>query len=189
MDACRKEVALNSETAPGLYIGVRRITRAEAGTLEFDDDGPLIDAVVEMSRFEQSQLFDRMAVAGRLTPEIMTRTARMIALYHRRAPVVSKGGGAANIESVLDINDAGFATSHVFSAAELAKLSEAFRLRLGRHSGLLDRRAVAGKVRRCHAISTCAISACWAASRACSIASSSISTSPPSMSSTTSPSC
>lgn len=150
MDACRKEVALNSETAPGLYIGVRRITRADAGTLEIDGNGPLIDAVVEMSRFEQSQLFDRMAVAGRLTPEIMTQTARMIALYHRRASVVSKGGGAANIESVLDINDAGFATSHVFSAAELAKLGEALRLRLGRHSGLLDRRALAGKVRRCH---------------------------------------
>jgi aminoglycoside phosphotransferase family enzyme/predicted kinase len=149
-DACRKEVALNSETAPGLYIGVRRISRSDVGTLEFDGDGPLVDAVVEMSRFEQSQLFDRMAVAGLLTPDLMTQTARMIAVYHRRAPVVSKGGGAANIEAVLDINDAGFATSHVFGAAEVAKLSEPFRSRLMRQSELLDRRALAGKVRRCH---------------------------------------
>ncbi|MDR6815710.1 aminoglycoside phosphotransferase family enzyme/predicted kinase [Neorhizobium sp. 2083] len=149
-DACRKEVALNGETAPGLYIGVRRITRADTGVLEFDGDGPLVDAVVEMGRFEQGQLFDRMAVAGRLTPDLMTQTARMIAFYHRRAPVVSKGGGAANIKVVLDINEAGFATSHVFAAAELAKLGEAFRSRLARHAGLLDRRAAAGKVRRCH---------------------------------------
>lgn len=149
-DACRKEVALNSETAPGLYIGVRRITRSDAGTLEFDGDGPLVDAVVEMSRFEQGQLFDRMAVAGRLTPDLMTQTARMIAFYHRRAPVVFSGGGAANIEAVLDINDAGFATSHVFGTAELATLSETFRTRLTRHGALLDRRALAGKVRRCH---------------------------------------
>ncbi|EUC00194.1 aminoglycoside phosphotransferase [Rhizobium sp. CF080] len=149
-DACRKEVALNSETAPGLYIGVRRITRSDAGPLEFDGDGPLVDAVVEMSRFEQSQLFDRMAVAGSLTPELATQTARMIAFYHRRAPVVSKGGGVANIEAVLDINDAGFATSHVFGAAEVAKLSETLRSRLMRHGELLDRRALAGRVRRCH---------------------------------------
>ncbi len=149
-DACRKEVALNSETAPGLYIGVRRITRSDAGTLEFDGEGPLVDAVVEMSRFEQSQLFDRMAIAGRLTPELMTQTARMIAFYHRRAPAVANGGGAANIGAVLDINAAGFATSHVFGKAELAKLTEIFRSRLAQHSELLDRRALAGKVRRCH---------------------------------------
>ncbi|MDQ0132886.1 aminoglycoside phosphotransferase family enzyme/predicted kinase [Neorhizobium galegae] len=149
-DACRKEVALNSETAPDLYIGVRRITRSDAGTLEFDGEGPLVDAVVEMSRFEQNQLFDRIAVAGRLTPELMTQTARMIAYYHRRAPVVSKGGGAANIEAVLDINDAGFATSHVFDPEELARISGSFRSRLTRHGELLDRRALAGKVRRCH---------------------------------------
>lgn len=149
-DACRKEVALNSETAPGLYIGVRRITRSDTGTLEFDGEGPLVDAVVEMSRFEQNQLFDQMAGAGRLTPELMTQTARMIAFYHHRAPVVSKGGGAANIEAVLDINDAGFATSHVFGPAELAEISGSFRSRLLQHSELLDRRALAGKVRRCH---------------------------------------
>ncbi|WP_105418507.1 bifunctional aminoglycoside phosphotransferase/ATP-binding protein [Neorhizobium sp. T25_27] len=148
--ACRKEVALNSETAPGLYIGLRRITRSDTCTLEFDGDGPLVDAVVEMSRFEQGQLFDQMAAAGRLTPELMTQTARMIAFYHRRAPVVSKGGGAANIGAVLDINDAGFATSRVFGPAELVKVSESFRSRLVRHSELLDRRALAGKVRRCH---------------------------------------
>ncbi|CDN52714.1 Hypothetical protein RG1141_CH03500 [Neorhizobium galegae bv. officinalis bv. officinalis str. HAMBI 1141] len=149
-DACRKEVALNSETAPGLYIGARRITRSDAGTLEFDGDGPLVDAVVEMTRFEQGQLFDRMAIAGHLTQELMTQTARMIAFYHRRAPAVSKGGGAANIEAVLDINDAGFATSHVFGAGEVAKLSEIFRSRLVQHNELLDQRALAGKVRRCH---------------------------------------
>jgi aminoglycoside phosphotransferase family enzyme len=148
-DACRKEVALNSETAPGLYIGVRRITRSGTGTLEFDGDGPLVDAVVEMSRFEQNQLFDQIAAAGRLTPGLMTQTARMIAFYHSREPVVSKGGGAANIEAVLDINDAGFATSHVFGRAELARSSESFRSRLVQHGELLDRRALAGKVRRC----------------------------------------
>lgn len=148
-EACRNEVALNRGTAPGLYIGVRRITRAYVSSLEFDGDGPLVDAVVEMSRFEQSQLFDRMAVAGQLTPELMTQTARMIAFYHRRAPVVSTGG-AANIKAVLDINDAGFATSHVFGEAEVIKLSGTFRSRLLHHSGLLDRRALVGKIRRCH---------------------------------------
>ncbi|KAB2867344.1 MAG: aminoglycoside phosphotransferase, partial [Bauldia sp.] len=85
--ACRKEVELNSPTAPGLYLGVRRITREAGGGLAFDGAGELVDAVVEMKRFEQSALFDRMAQAGALTPALMTRTARMIARLHRGAPV------------------------------------------------------------------------------------------------------
>ncbi|NLS07911.1 AAA family ATPase [Rhizobium sp. P32RR-XVIII] len=149
-EACRKEVALNRETAPGLYVGVRRITQSVAGALEFDGKGPLVDTVVEMMRFSQEQLLDRMAVAGRLTPELMTATARMIALYHRRAPVVCFGGGAANIAAVLDINDAGFATSHVFGRTEVEKLSETLRSRSKRYEQLLDGRALSGKVRRCH---------------------------------------
>ena len=43
--ACHKEVELNSMTAPGLYLGVRRITRETDGRLAFDGDGELVDAV------------------------------------------------------------------------------------------------------------------------------------------------
>lgn len=148
--ACRKEVELNSRTAPRLYLGVRRITRGSDGRPAFDGSGELLDAVVEMMRFDQSALLDRMAEAGALTPDLMTRTARMIARFHRDAPVVHAGGGAQNLAGVLDINRAGFAASHVFAPAEVAALDAAFRTALSRHAAVLDRRESAGKVRRCH---------------------------------------
>jgi aminoglycoside phosphotransferase family enzyme/predicted kinase len=147
--ACRKELDLNSRTAPELYLRVRRIT-CKADTLEFDGDGELADAVVEMKRFDQSALFDRMAQAGRLTPALMTETARAILRFHHGAPVVHSGSGAANIEGVLDVNRAGFATSHVFTEAEVDAFDASFRAALARHASLLDRREAAGRVRRCH---------------------------------------
>lgn len=147
--ACAKEVALNARTAPGLYLGVRRITEKD-GAVSFDGDGETIDAVVEMTRFEQDRLFDRMAIAGALTPELMTEVARMVVRFHRGAPVVHAGGGAANIAAVLDINEAGFATSHVFAPEQIEAFNRRFRERLTRHADLLDRREAAGKVRRCH---------------------------------------
>ncbi len=147
---CGHEVELNSITAPGLYLGVRRITREADGTLAFDGEGELVDAVVEMKRFEQSALLDRMAEAGVLSPGLMTRTARMIAHFHGVAPVAHAGGGAANLAGVLDINKAGFATSHVFGEEEVEALDTAFRAALSRHAGALDQREAAGKVRRCH---------------------------------------
>lgn len=146
---CEKEYALNAPTAAGLYLGVRRITRAGDGGLEFDGTGPLVDAVVEMLRFSQDALLDRMAAAGRLTPALMTELAATIADFHDQAAVMP-GGGFENMNAVLDINAAGFATSDVFSPEEIAALGGACRERLSRHGEELDQRAAGGKIRRCH---------------------------------------
>jgi aminoglycoside phosphotransferase family enzyme/predicted kinase len=148
--ACDKEVELNSKTAPGLYLGVRHITREADGKLAFDGTGQMVDAAIEMIRFDQSKLLDSMATAGKLTPALMTAVARMIVGYHRTAPTVHNGSGSSNLAGVLDINEAGFATSHVFTKPEIETFAEAFRTAITRHSGLLDRREAAGKIRRCH---------------------------------------
>ncbi len=148
--ACEQEVELNSKTAPGLYLGVRRITREADGKLAFDGTGQMVDAAIEMVRFDQSNLLDRMATAGELTPALMTAVARMIVSYHRAAPTVHNGSGSSNLAGVLDINEAGFATSHVFTQAQIEAFAKDFRTTLAQHSGLLDRREAAGKVRRCH---------------------------------------
>jgi aminoglycoside phosphotransferase family enzyme/predicted kinase len=148
--ACEKEVLFNMPGAPGLYVGVREIRRSPSGKLCFNGEGVLVDAIVEMVRFDQSLLADRMALEGRLTPALMTEIAQMIARFHEAAPVVHAEGGAANIAGVLSINEAGFATSHVFESEEVRTLSLKFRDRLAAHAARLDRREVAGKVRRCH---------------------------------------
>ncbi|RUY91856.1 aminoglycoside phosphotransferase [Mesorhizobium sp. M7A.F.Ca.CA.001.12.2.1] len=148
--ACEKEVELNSKTAPDLYLRVRRITREADGKMVFDGAGQTVDAAIEMVRFDQSKLLDRMATAGELTPALMTAVARMIAGYHRAAPTIHDGSGSFNLAGVLDINEAGFATSHVFKKAEIETFAEAFCTELARHCELLDRREAAGKVRRCH---------------------------------------
>jgi aminoglycoside phosphotransferase family enzyme/gluconate kinase len=147
--ACEKEVELNSRTAPGLYLDVHRITRA-GDRLALNGSGELVDAVIEMVRFDQSNLLDRMAAAGKLTAALMTGVARMIAQYHRSADVIHAGSGSANIGGVLEINSAGFATSHVFDGQEIETLTAAFRDALARHASLLDRREASGRVRRCH---------------------------------------
>ncbi|MER8693085.1 AAA family ATPase [Mesorhizobium opportunistum] len=148
--ACEKEVELNSKTAPGLYLGVRRVTREADGKLAFDGAGQMVDAVIEMVRFDQSKLLDRMAAAGELTHALMTAVARMIVGYHRAAPTIHNGSGSSNMAGVLDINEAAFATSHIFTKPEIKTFAKAFRTALVRHSGLLARREAAGKIRRCH---------------------------------------
>ena len=148
--SCYKELDLNSITAPGLYLGVRRITREADGKLVLDGSGQLVDAVVEMARFEQSQLLDRMALAGSLTPGLMNELAQVIVQFHQGAPVAHTARGTANIAGVLSINEAGLAESRIFSAAQTTPFNQAFRSALRDHSALLDKRERAGKVRKCH---------------------------------------
>lgn len=148
--ACEEELERNNQTAPGLYIAVRRLTSREGGGLEFDGPGDLVDAVVEMRRFDQQALLDRMAVAGKLTPDLMTEVARTVVRFHRDAPVEHTGSGLLNLTRVLDINLAGFRTSQVFHTVEVEALDRLVRAALARHGSLLERRERAGKVRRCH---------------------------------------
>ncbi|WP_172327771.1 bifunctional aminoglycoside phosphotransferase/ATP-binding protein [Mangrovicoccus sp. HB161399] len=146
--ACEKELALNRAAAPELYLRVRRITREPDG-LAFDGPGELADAVVEMARFDQDSLFDRMAQRGALTSRLIRALAAEIAAAHAAAPV-ARESGTENISAVLDINLAGFGESRVFSAAEAGAIDAAFRAALDRHAPLLDRRGAEGRIRRCH---------------------------------------
>lgn len=148
--ACERELELNARTTPELYLGVRRIYRNPAGELSFEPGGHLVDAVVEMRRFDQHCLFDKIAGDDGLSASLMSEVAQMIAAAHSDAPMAEGEGGAANIAGVLDINRAGFATSTVFTGEEQALIDQAFRTHLVAHAERLDQRARAGKVRLCH---------------------------------------
>jgi len=148
--ACRREVELNSATAPGLYLGCHVVARRPGGGVAIDGEGELVDAVIEMRRFDQADLLDRMAVRGELSAELVTRVARMIADFHATAPGGPRAGGADRMMAVLTINQAALRTSGVFSDEEASAITSACRDALERHRALLDRRAAEGLVRRCH---------------------------------------
>ncbi len=94
---CHAELRLNRRTAPGLYLGVSAITRDRAGVLAFDADGEVLDWVVVMRRFPQSALFDRMALAGELTPSLMQTLGVEVARFHAGAERTPAFGGSAGI--------------------------------------------------------------------------------------------
>src|SRR5262245_57668678 len=63
---CDAEVRLNRRTAPALYRGVVPIAQASDGSLTIGGQGPAVDWLVEMRRFDQEDLLDRRADRGRL---------------------------------------------------------------------------------------------------------------------------
>ncbi len=147
---CERELMLNRRTAPGLYHAVHRITREGNGALALNGQGELVDAVLEMERFNDTFLFDRMAQRERLTVPDVAELAGAIARFHRAAAVSSDGEGAQRMERVLAVNERAFADADLISRNEIESVVTGCRESLARHAGLLDQRAREGKVRRGH---------------------------------------
>jgi aminoglycoside phosphotransferase family enzyme/predicted kinase len=148
---CRAELRLNRRTAPGIYRRVRAITREAPGKLAFDGAGAALDWVLEMRRFDEATLFDRLAEARRLTPELMRALADGIAEFHGEAePAPGHGGAAALARAIaIDTENLRLAAPPLDRAA-IDALDAASLARLAKLERLLDRRRAEGKVRRGH---------------------------------------
>jgi aminoglycoside phosphotransferase family enzyme len=149
---CDAEVRLNRRTAPDLYRGVVPITREPGGALALGGVGPPIEWVVEMKRFAQEALFDRLAAAGRLDLELMPPLAAAIAAFHSIAEPRADHGGKPGMEWVIEGNAVGFAEygADVLDPLACRRLTEASRAELDRRGALLDERRASGGVRHCH---------------------------------------
>jgi len=149
---CEAELRLNQRTAPTLYRRVVPVTREAGGNLALGGTGTPIDWVLEMSRFDQDELFDRLAARERLGVELMRPLAVAIARLHAGATHRNDHGGRAGMTWVVDGNDADFARqpAGVFDADECRRLGTDARAAIDRQGSLLEARREAGFVRECH---------------------------------------
>ncbi|ACI99353.1 conserved hypothetical protein [Rhodospirillum centenum SW] len=152
--ACAAELALNRRTAPDLYLRTVPLLRRPDGGLTLDPaarQGEPADWVVEMRRFRDEDLFDRMAERRALTPALMRELAETIAGFHEEAEPRTDLGGAATMAGLV----AGVLAElrrfpELFAASRVRLLEHLFGQELERHGAQLDRRRDAGYVRHCH---------------------------------------
>jgi len=149
--ACRAELRLNRRTAPGIYLEVRSITRGLDGQLTFDGAGEVLDWVVVMRRFPQTDLFEQMAVAGKLTPALIQALGAEIARFHASAEVTPEFGGSAGIRWAIESNYQEMCRYSQLLGTEtvLALYHDQLAL-LEQQAPTLELRRHSGRVRRCH---------------------------------------
>ena len=91
--ACREEVRVNKELAPGIYRGVRAIVRSPAGyRFTSAPDPAAVEYAVEMCSFNEADTFAGLITAGSLTGADVEAVARLLADFHRHAAVVADWG-------------------------------------------------------------------------------------------------
>ncbi len=152
--ACREEVRVNRELAPGVYLGVRAILRSGSGSpagfrLARDGAPGAVEYAVEMRSFSERDTFAGLIVSGSLTRAHVAAAARLLAEFHRSAPVAADWGPdsvlavwRANVEELAHMrHPAGWRIDVV------AAFGEAF---VARHEPELRRRARLGQARDGH---------------------------------------
>lgn len=150
LEYCKRELALNRRTAPDMYRAVHTIVRRPDGRIAMDEDGTLIDAVVEMARFEQDQLLDSLAQRGPIDSTILDELANSIADFHLSLAALDSKSGAQALKNVQQSNENGFLDTKLSDDASVTALLAMTRIRISRSVEVLDKRSTAGYLRRCH---------------------------------------
>jgi hypothetical protein len=150
-EVCEREVEINRNTAPDIYLGVVPIVRLGDGTLSIGGSGVPVEWAVKMRRFCQADLFDALAGKGALSIELMAPLAATIADMHARSkPVRDMGGVQAMADVVASTTASLMQAPPQLKASKVKDFARALRGTLRAGSTLLDARARKGTVRRCH---------------------------------------
>jgi aminoglycoside phosphotransferase family enzyme/predicted kinase len=149
---CEAELRVNRRTAPSLYRRVVPVTRAAGDGLALGGSGVAVDWVLEMARFDQDRLLDRLAARGALPLPVMAVLAGQVARFHETAERRRGSGGREGIRRVIDGNAAGFAHEGrgVLDESTWRRVITASLAALDRCGALLEERRLGGFVRHCH---------------------------------------
>jgi uncharacterized protein len=146
---CEEELAANARNAPDIYRRVVAITR-EADGLALGGKGPPVEWAVEMARFDESRTLDHLAGAHAIPPGTAEALAETMRASHASAPVIKGPQWPASIKTIIDRNTEKFRQQPALPAGDIDQLHELSHRLLREHLALLQRRAAAGLVRRCH---------------------------------------
>jgi aminoglycoside phosphotransferase family enzyme/predicted kinase len=149
--ALEAEFAINLPLAPDVYRGVVPVTRAADGALCLGGDGPAVEYVLHMARFDETATLDCVVARRALQPQEIDQLAAAIVAAHGAAPPADAGLWIADLADYIQQNDAalrGF--PELGEATALDQLTVAAVVAYKAVLPLLAGRGRAGLVRRCH---------------------------------------
>ncbi len=148
---CQREIELNQAVLPDIYIGVVPITSTNEGTLEIDGQGVPVEWAVHMTRFSQACVLDEIAESGKLDTALASDIGQSVATYHAHVPAAPVKDGYQRIAEVVEEL---VVELRLFNTAFPSHLLKQFetntRAELADCQWMLDQRASAGWVKRCH---------------------------------------
>lgn len=147
--ACRREVEINRQWAPDLYLDCVAIRHRPDGTLGFGGTGEVVECSVRMRRFEQSDLLSTRVERNQLDHELALRLADAVFLSHKQAARATPRSGIAPFRHLVASICRDLAAGEACKA-DVDDLALQLPRQVDRAAAILEARAAHGFVRRCH---------------------------------------
>jgi aminoglycoside phosphotransferase family enzyme/predicted kinase len=148
---CEREVEVNRRFAPEIYLGCAPITRARDGRLGVDGDGEIVEWAVCMRRFDQAALLSHVAKEGPIPAHLARDLADVVYESHRTAPPRAADQEVGRVgRLVTSVCTALAGLQDILDAGAVQRFRDCAASGMQRSAALLDERASAGCVRRCH---------------------------------------
>jgi len=150
---CERELALNRELSPEIYLGLEPVTRDDDGRLRLGGTGEIVEWLVVMRRLSEARLLDHAIAAGTVTRDDIASLIAILCPFYAM-PL----DGAPSHEEVL----AGWTDMLERTARSLRRpdfglpsgpveeVISALARFLADHTHLIRERVEAGRVRECH---------------------------------------
>lgn len=150
--ACEAELRINRRYAPRLYRGRPVVTREKKGGLRLNGAGRPVEYLVEMVRFDPSDLLVHRLERGELTEALALALGERVADLHERAEVAAGPGAGPRMRDLVDLEIGQFLASaeDLFRDASVPDLCPRLRAAFDLETGRLEARGLDGYVRHCH---------------------------------------
>ncbi len=86
---CRKEVRLNQRLARGIYLGIVPLTMTEAGILQIEGEGRIVDWLVKMRRIPEKDMLDYAIQHDCIDETYLRGASRLLTEFYKTSPPVS----------------------------------------------------------------------------------------------------
>jgi aminoglycoside phosphotransferase family enzyme len=148
--ACVREVEVNREFAPELYVDCVSISRSPTGRLEINGPGEVIEWCVHMRRFDQAALLSNVAKTDCITPELARSIADVVFGSHTRAARIEPGCARKLFDRVVTSLCQSLECAQALEGQTVGAFAASAASQLARAHATLEERARHGSVRRCH---------------------------------------
>ena len=151
---CECEVKLNSRLAPGIYLGVERITE-EGDGFTLNGDGPVAEYAVKMRHMKSDGFLDALIKARKAGEPELERVAVALADFYQKQPATPQIAEWGTIEKIRMSTDENFSQTKPFIGKTISRAAfEAIRAFTGvsyeRRRPLFEQRLARGWIRDCH---------------------------------------
>ncbi len=147
---CRREVEINRLFSPELYLGLGRVSRGRDGMLRLGDFGETVEWLVRMRRFDEKDILSEVVHRGPLGSALVRALAGTVAESHRKAPVRQSDGWQGVMRTIDELRESALGSGVLPESAGVRHFLESAESLACQRRELLEKRGIAGSIRRCH---------------------------------------